>query len=207
MRRQQRGDDDMKERWRKEGLPEAAEGWRSPWKKWRTESLTEENSKTTWKVERRQTIDEIGDISCLCDWWRGGKRKRFVGRREKRRRAEVENGGSKEEDVDESMQGTEEKRGERDGRIHVIENGWGYSVTAVTVSVFHYSWGGWVRLRFPWALIHVQWVLYFISRVPTSPKWKNFTLKCCMFMFYIDWEMFYFTGSPLYTASSILKAN
>lgn len=46
-----------------------------------------------------------------------------MGRREKRRRAEVENGGSKEEDVDESMQGTEEKRGERDGRIHVIENG------------------------------------------------------------------------------------
>lgn len=36
-----------------------------------------------------------------------------MGRREKRRRAEVENGGSKEEDVDESMQGTD--RGEKGG--------------------------------------------------------------------------------------------
>lgn len=143
-----------KRRWRHEreikkgGFAKGSRGMEITLKKWRKERLTEENNKTTWKIERRQTIDEIGDISCLCDWWRRGKRKRFVGRREKRRRAEkLQEGENERKGL--TMEGAkrrmwmkvckgriEEKRGERDGRIHVIENGWGYSVTAVTVSVF-----------------------------------------------------------------------
>ena len=65
---------------------------------------------------------------------------------------------STERKENKNVQGTNWGKRKTDGGIHVIQIGWGYSVTAVAVSVFHYSWGSWVRLRFSWALILVKWV-------------------------------------------------